>query len=1186
MIYGPDYGSSDTMRPHYVAVLLGVLFVLSALAPAAQAAPEDEEIPMLRIFFEEESYTVGEQVNISAEVTANGRYVNPDIGGVVLAILMNFTFGEGGPGDIQWIQMDPVPGPGERGKFTGSFVIQPHHIIMMEPTNEGLPLVGQVVFMMALCSYFTVQVTSMAIIMIEEGPVINVAVNDHNPSPGDTVTVTVTTTNATPVDAADVKVNLTSYDGEVSTDLADLTVIRESTGVYKAQYTVPVDLTDATLYTVNAGASFADYNASAYMYPLFGTGFMVNFYDIWFQNVSSTDTETEVAMWVADLDGTALEGIDVDLNVEVYLKAGGTDVQALANTTGADGKAGFVISHASAERLDVRGMVSDGVLFNSFYIEAMFDQSEAETPVPDELEDFLVEPWEEPETGPIWDMIKEPGDPVHVKYRVFNTTGPMPNKRINWYLIDRDGFFDSDWTTIDSGFEVTDGSGDFDLTFTVPDKDANGWLMFEAVMWNSEDEQKERMEVSEPLIDAGFFSRDENIEITVGRVHKDNPVELRATVPLPDSYYIGQFFAVFDEETGLSQWGQPIGLGPMPDDFNIMPLQKMGPDIFGVDKQLPEFFPEDQSIAFMVLSVDLELFKIQMNYVIMGYGESSTKGIDVNQPNEPEPIPAGSDGTLEFEVENTGAGTDHYTLEKMTGPDWLAWENETISVEPSETGTFTATATVPPGINENRYYFNVTVTSDTDDTMTQNIELWVDVMVNGVDVGIEDDEETAFREETVEFVVGLENTGQGNDTFAITLEGTAAGWATPSHSSISLQEGDTAEVVVQVSIPNDVDEDTYTLSFIATSEDGVTNDSIIMAVHVMVDGVDVEAETDLGETWREVTVSLTFTVTNSGQGSDTFTFTVEGDEPGWAVLSDETLEIAEGETETVLMEVTSPDDADAGYYDFTLVATSANGVTSASAKSTVHLWVTGVHLSSQGDRMTGYRGDQLKFDFDLRNTGQERDVFTLTNEDADWAEGLLFSANPVALDPDEVGVVSATVMLSDTIDQNTYTFIVKATSQDGLTDSYNTLTVNVVVNGVGISVTVDSIVITKGKEKEITLTIENTGQGSDTFTILYTGEASNWSTPDKSTVTLAEGLSEDVVFTISPSKNVKGDQAFLDITVVSSDPSFNEKVQVQVVLKAPEDEGGGLSTTLLIAIVVIIIVIVGLVVYMMQSKGD
>ena len=153
MIYGPDYGSLDTMRPHYVAVLLGVLFVLSALTPAAQAAPEDEEIPMLRIFFEKDEYIVGEQVNVTVELTANGRHVAPDLGGVRLVILMNFTFGgEGGPRDLQEVEMVEV----DRGKFTGSFTIQPYNIVRMEPDPEGLPLMGQVVFMMAICSYFDV----------------------------------------------------------------------------------------------------------------------------------------------------------------------------------------------------------------------------------------------------------------------------------------------------------------------------------------------------------------------------------------------------------------------------------------------------------------------------------------------------------------------------------------------------------------------------------------------------------------------------------------------------------------------------------------------------------------------------------------------------------------------------------------------------------------------------------------------------------------------------------------------------------------------------------------------------------------------------------------------------------------------------------------------------------------------
>ncbi|UCC93724.1 MAG: hypothetical protein JSW25_03410, partial [Thermoplasmata archaeon] len=758
-------------------------------------------------------------------------------------------------------------------------------------------------------------------------------------------------------------------------------------------------------------------------------------------------------------------------------------------------------------------------------------------------------------------------------------------KRINWYLIDRDGFFDTDWTIIDSGFEVTDNNGDFDLTFLVPDNEVNGWIMFEAVVWSEEEGRKERMESTEPLLDAGFFPRDENIEITIGRVHKDNPVELRATVPLPESYYIGQFFAVFDEETGLTQWGQPMGLGPMSDDFNIMPLPKMGPDLFGMDKQLPEFFPEDQSIAFMVLSVDLEAFRIQMNYVMMGYGESSTKGVDVSQPNEPEPIHSGSEGTLEFEVENTGAGTDEYSIEQMTGSEWLTWDAEMITVEPSESGTFTATVVVPPGVNENRYYFNMTVTSETDPGVSKSIELWVDVMVNGVDVSIVDDEMSAFPEESVEFIVSIENTGQGNDTYTIVLDGDGASWATPSHTTITLQEDGTADIIVHVSVPEDADEATYSISLTATSEDGVTNDSVSMAVNVMVDGVDVEVSSDLEDAWREVLVSVWFNVTNTGQGSDTFALTVETDKTGWFVLSETSIEVAEGETESVLMEITPPDDADAGFYEFTLTATSANGETNASATTSVHVRVPGVHLSAKNNSGSGYRGDQIIFEFDLTNTGQERDVFTLSREDADWAESVLFNANPVALDPEEVGLVTATLMLGDNIDQGVYKFKVRATSSDGMADSSNELTVTVTVNGLEISLSVDSITITKGKDKEVTLTITNTGQGSDTFNILLTGDASNWTTAGTTVVTLEEGASETVTLSIAPSKESKGDHAFLDITVVSSDPAFNEKVQLQVVLKEAEEEGG-ISTGVIIAIVVILIIIVALVVYMMQAKSD
>ena len=44
-------------------------------------------------------------------------------------------------------------------------------------------------------------------------------------------------------------------------------------------------------------------------------------------------------------------------------------------------------------------------------------------------------------------------------------------------------------------------------------------------------------------------------------------------------------------------------------------------------------------------------------------------------------------------------------------------------------------------------------------------------------------------------------TNPNPNTFAITLTGDGAPWATPSHTSVTLQEGGTAEVTVQVSVP-------------------------------------------------------------------------------------------------------------------------------------------------------------------------------------------------------------------------------------------------------------------------------------------------------------------------------------------------------------------------------------------------
>jgi len=221
----------------------------------------------------------------------------------------------------------------------------------------------------------------------------------------------------------------------------------------------------------------------------------------------------------------------------------------------------------------------------------------------------------------------------------------------------------------------------------------------------------------------------------------------------------------------------------------------------------------------------------------------------------------------------------------------------------------------------------------------------------------------------------------------------------------------------------------------------------------------------------------------------------------------------------------------------------------------------------------------------VTNTGQERDVIAISHEGGSWAEDVLLSQTNMGLDPDASGTVTLTVVLDDLIDEGTYQVTVTATSEDGQTTGSVVLEVRVTVNGVEATLSLESVKVTKGDKKEVTLTIKNTGQGRDTFTVLLQGAASNWTEADKTTLTLEEGATGTVTLTISPGKGEKGKAAFLDITVVSTDPVFNEKAQVQVVLEDVEDEGG-LSTAMLIGIVVIVVVIIAVLVYMMQAKGD
>ena len=1149
------------MRSVAISVLLVLLCVLSLMAPAMVAAPEDEEIPTLQIAIDERPYKVGDLVNITIYVTANGRPVDPDFPGIQLAILLNFSFSGGPPGSWEILGVKRI----DKGVFESNFTIIEDHVTRVQPAGEGLPLMGDFVVLMGFAQYQGVQATALGLVPMKDGPTIEVVVDDEDlfPAPGDVVDITVYTKNGTMVDAHEVFVNLRSYDGQVEQNLGNLTVNRQSIGTYKASYTVPVGLDTATDYSVHAGASFPDYNTSMYLSPLFDTGFGVRFFQVFLQNVSSTTDESEIAVWVADADGNALEDIIVDIRAEVFAVGGSSSEITDTNTTGADGMAGFTLTHTDAERVDFHGDVTDGTFTQRFLIEAIIDRSVPEPSVPDEIDGFTAEPWDVPDTMPFFDHVKMPGDEVTTKYRLYNETGPVPNKRVNWYLIDRETFLDTNYTVIQSGFVVSDGNADFDLTYNVPPTEVTGWIMFEAVMWNADDERYERMENSEPLLDSGFFPIDESIIISVDRVTKDAPVELRARTHLPDGSFIGHMYMLVDEETGLSNWGEAMLLGPDADDFFLMPLPKVGPDLYGIDKTLPEFFPEDQAVGFVVLSVDIVKFSITVNYALVGFGESTEKGVDASVPTPPEPILAGANGTFDLLVDNTGMGTDTYTVTQVAGPaGWLSFDDQ-ATVGPAETGTVPMMVDVPTDADEMTYHFDLLVESK-DATVNTTVGVDVEVMVNGIVVTVDTSEHDAFRQDTVNFVVTLNNTGQGNDTYALALEGSGVPWASMGQQSVFVQEGSEGEMIVQVDVPDDADEGDYLVNLTATSSDGETSDVVTLVVHVFVDAVAIEANENLLEAWPGEPVTFTFIITNDGQGRDTFTLTLKGEAADWATLSKTLIGIDEGKNDTVTVGVIVPAGEDEDFYDLVVRATSANGVTTATSSVEVQLWVSGVGLESIVTSKDGYRGEALTFIFTLSNTGDGTDVISLTYRSPSWPGLVTFDNNMVSLDEDAWANITLTVTLPDDIDEGTYSLTITATSEDDRTTDTIQFEVEVTVNGVEVILGEEVYKFKQGESTEISITVKNTGQGEDTITITFGGDAADWVEIDRNSLVLVAGAEETLTATIKVPKKADTGDTILNITVTSSDSTFTDLEQLQFsVKKADDGPGMGVVTALL-----------------------
>ncbi len=291
----------------------------------------------------------------------------------------------------------------------------------------------------------------------------------------------------------------------------------------------------------------------------------------------------------------------------------------------------------------------------------------------------------------------------------------------------------------------------------------------------------------------------------------------------------------------------------------------------------------------------------------------------------------------------------------------ITWDNSgvpagwTLSSTPDTSGeidwqtssTFDMSLTVPAdALAGTSASFSMTATSSNsdDETASQSFVATVDQHY-GVSLSVDSDSKSKAPGGVVDFIFNVTNTGNGEDTFGIMVDGPALWTPTASQSNITISAVSSGQFTVSVTIPDDKDAGSESGDIIVTvsSSDGesTANHSVSVSTSQVYDISmgHVSGSDGTVTVTQETQLQLRLNVTNNGNGVDTVTFAMEN-QPPWAALGSDSIQIGRGQTIAIVITL-SPDTAalSGRDYIFQVVATSADGSETTSPDLTAQIEV-------------------------------------------------------------------------------------------------------------------------------------------------------------------------------------------------------------------------------------------------------
>ena len=423
--------------------------------------------------------------------------------------------------------------------------------------------------------------------------------------------------------------------------------------------------------------------------------------------------------------------------------------------------------------------------------------------------------------------------------------------------------------------------------------------------------------------------------------------------------------------------------------------------------------------------------------------------------------------------------------------------------------------------------------------------------VYGVSVSISPTSQSGTNGATLTYTVTVSNTGNVSDTYSLTPTDTT-GWSpSVSPTSLTVPAGENRTATLSVTISSGAvggTIDNMTVTAISQTDNTVENSASCTAQVTVSRGVSVSISPTSQSGLNGTTLTYTVTVNNTSNVSDTYSLTV-ADNAGWLPsFSPTSLTLSPGSGGNATLSVTVPSNAIGSTIDnvtVTATGTGVSGLGNCTAQVTIN---RGVNISISPSSQSGANGATLTYTVTVSNTGNVSDTYSLTVADnAGWLPSV--SPTSLILSPGSSGNATLSVTVPDNaINFSEDNMTVTATGT-GVSGSGSCIAQVTTFRGVSVSISPSSQSGANGATLTYTVTVNNTGNVSDTYSLTATDSA-GWSenvSPTSLTVSQFSSGTATLSVTI-PSNAIGGTIDNITVTATGTGVSGSDSCTAQVTI--------------------------------------